>query len=79
MDYKDHYEENEEKYAAKCTGRWNCVGRYVQRKFMDGYNRTTFGHFKYEPVIDRDRFSSTEWNTTYLGKISKVYPGTNWP
>ena len=54
----------EEKYAGNCRGKWNCVERCIQRKYMERYNKTTFGIMSYAPVIDRDWFSLTEWNTS---------------
>ena len=53
------------KYS-NCTGRQNCLDRCMARKFMDRFNRTTFGRYPDDhPVIDRDWFSSFEWNTSH--------------
>ena len=61
----------EEKYAGNCTERWNCVKRCIQRNYIERFNRTTFGTNDFHPVIDRDWFSSTEWNTSHPIKIEK--------
>ena len=58
VDYKVKY--------ANCTGRQNCVERCISRKFVERYNRTTFGSH----LIDRDWFSASEWNTLELMRIS---------
>ena len=61
----------EEKYV-NCTGRHNCVERCIQRTFMESYNRTTFGTYPfYLVVLDRDWFSSNEWNTVYLARSTE--------
>ena len=59
-------------YRAKygnCTGRQNCVERCIGRKFMRRYNRTTFGTYPLHQLVDRNWFSSSEWNTSQLMDI----------
>ena len=54
-------------YKAKyvnCTGRQNCVERCTSRKFIRRYNVATIGTYNYPQMIDRDWFSSSEWNTS---------------
>ena len=53
------------KKYTNCMGRRNCVERCISRKFLERYNKTFFGFFPY-PVIDRDWFSPSEWNTSRL-------------
>lgn len=61
----DYEEKHKTKYGS-CASRWDCVDRCMNRKFIERYNKTTFGpHLDYS-VVDRDWFSSTEWNSTYL-------------
>ena len=62
-----------EKYV-NCTGRQNCVERCIARKFIEKYNRTTFGYYE-DLVIDRDWFSLSEWNTSRLmyPKDKRIY------
>ena len=62
-----------EKYTRNCTSRSNCIERCIQRRFIERFNRTTFGLYRPFPVIDRDWFSSTEWNTSHLMKIGHHY------
>ena len=57
----------DEKYG-NCTGRQNCVERCIARKFLERYNRTTFGMYP-SLVIDRDWFRTSEWNTSQLMEI----------
>lgn len=64
-----------------CTSRSNCVERCISRKFLKEYHKiplTNFGRSLH--VVDRDWFSSTEWNTskpTLLSSSShrKMYEG----
>ena len=58
VDYKAKY--------GNCTGRQNCLERCIARKFLGRYNKTTW---YYGQVIDRDWFSSMEWNTSKLMEI----------
>ena len=53
-----------------CTGRQNCVERCISRKFIETYNRTTFGSHQHPQVVDRDWFSSSEWSTLHPIQIS---------
>ena len=59
------------KKFVNCTGRQNCVEWCIARKFVESYNRTTFGTggFYYYQVIHKDWFSPTEWNTFRLMRI----------
>ena len=52
-----------------CTGRQNCIDRCSNKKFMERYNKTAFGAYSPYPAIDRDWFSSSEWNTTRMMEI----------
>lgn len=54
IDYAERYEN--------CTSRRHCVERCSIRRFFDKYQKIFFGH----PVIERDLFSETEWNSTHL-------------
>ena len=58
LDYKVKYEN--------CSGRQICVERCIARKFIERYNRTTFGIAGHGLVFDRDWFSPSEWNTSQL-------------
>ena len=44
--------------------RWNCVDRCIQERFTKRFNRNSLGGK--DTVVDRDWFSPTGWNTTYL-------------
>ena len=69
MNYKEKY--------VNCTSRWHCVDRCINRRFLKVYNHTTFGDPPC-PVIDRDSFSATEWNTAKLmvdsSSLYSTYP-----
>ena len=52
-----------------CRGKLNCLNRCMARKFIQRYNKTTFGSLDYRPVIDRDWFSPSEWNTFQMMRI----------
>ena len=60
VDYKKKYET--------CTGRWECVDRCMNRKLIERHNKTAFGRPS-NLVVDRDSFSSMEWNTSSLMEI----------
>ena len=60
VDYKEKH--------MNCSGRQNCVERCIARKFIERYNRTTFG---YGQVIDREWFSPSEWNSSQLRRITE--------
>ena len=62
VNYKKKYEN--------CTGRQNCLERCINRKFLEMSNRTTLGVPGYRPIIDRDWFNLSEWNTFQLMKSS---------
>ena len=59
-----HYEK---KYV-NCTERRNCVERCVSRKIQAKYNAILFGIIyagtDYTLIVDKDWFSSAEWNTS---------------
>ena len=58
----------EEKYGV-CMGRQNCVDRCVSKKFIEKYNKITFGHFYRRHVVDSDWFSPDELNSSQLIQI----------
>ena len=70
----------EEKYG-NCTGRQNCVERCISRKFLKKYNRTSlvtlyyhslYYHSLSSPLIDRDWFSSSEWNNSQMMEMKEI-------
>lgn len=66
-----------EKENVNCTSKWNCVDWCIIRKFKEKYNKTLFKTQNHPVLVDRDWFSSTEWNTFNPIEISssnlKVY------
>lgn len=50
----------EEKWV-KCTSRWHCVERCINRRFSEMHQKIIFGSSEDHQVVDKDSFSPDEW------------------